>query len=94
MQTVKSSFKSSNEFNNFFSARRGRNISMRQVILSLKPCIDILTVKIDPDNTKFRVDVPYAEAKKRGLRLVTRRVRYTDGRPKALVIGAMKRKSK
>ena len=94
MQTVKSSFKSVNEFNNFFSTRGGQNISMRQTILSLKPSIDILTVKIDPDNIKFSVDIPYSEARKRGLRLVTRRVRYMDGRPKALVIGAMKLKGK
>jgi len=92
MQFSKSSFKNKNEFDNFFCARGGRKQSLRQIILNMKPHAEVVTVKMDSKNEEFRLDLPYSEAKKRGLKIVTRRVRYTDGRPKAIVVGTIQSK--
>lgn len=92
MQFSKSSFKNKNEFDNFFCSRGKRKQSLRQVVLNMTPNVEIVTVKIDPKNLQFRLDLPYSEAKKRGLKIFTRRVRYADGRPKAVVVGTSRKK--
>ena len=89
-QFKKKSFGSREEFYNFFS--RVSENSITSQILNLRPKIEYITISLSRSDTNFLpsgFSIPYVAAKKRNLKIVTKRVRDEKGFPKELVIGLL-----